>query len=79
MNWQSRAIGQETCASMRPQLLSEIPSTDTPLDLRAANDTRVRGVISVFSGKDTRERLRGERHTQIVTSVADVLRMLRQF
>lgn len=42
---------------------------DTPLDLQAASNAGVRGV-AVLTGVHTAERLRQERHTHIVASVA---------
>jgi phosphonatase-like hydrolase len=50
---------------------------DTPLDLEAANNAGVRGVIGVTSGAATEERLRRERYTHILKSVADLSALLR--
>jgi phosphonatase-like hydrolase len=50
---------------------------DTPLDLQAANNAAVRGVIGVYSGAATQERLRRERFTQILPSVAELPALLR--
>jgi phosphonatase-like hydrolase len=50
---------------------------DTPLDLQAANNAGVRGVIGVTSGAATEERLRRERFTHILSSVADLPALLR--
>jgi len=50
---------------------------DTPLDLEAANNAGVRGVIGVTSGAATEERLRRERFTHILKSVADLPALLR--
>jgi phosphonatase-like hydrolase len=50
---------------------------DTPLDLQAANNAGVRGVIGVTSGAATEERLRRERFTHILPSVADLPALLR--
>jgi phosphonatase-like hydrolase len=45
---------------------------DTPLDLQAGTNAGVRGVIGVLSGASKEERLRPERHTEILGSVADL-------
>jgi phosphonatase-like hydrolase len=50
---------------------------DTPLDLQAGNNSGVRGVIGVTSGAATEERLRRERYTQIIPSVAELPALLR--
>jgi phosphonatase-like hydrolase len=50
---------------------------DTPLDLQAANNAGVRGAIGVTSGAATDERLRRERYTQILPSVAALPALLR--
>jgi phosphonatase-like hydrolase len=50
---------------------------DTPLDLQAANNAGVRGVIGVNSGAATEERLRRERYTHILPSVAALPALLR--
>ena len=50
---------------------------DTPLDLQAANNAGVRGVIGVTSGAATEDRLRRERYTHILKSVADLPALLR--
>ena len=50
---------------------------DTPLDLQAANNAGVRGAIGVTSGAATEERLRRERYTQILPSVAALPALLR--
>src|SRR6185295_18952812 len=43
---------------------------DTPLDLQAASNAGVRGVIGVYSGAATKERLEREPHTHILASIA---------
>jgi phosphonatase-like hydrolase len=43
---------------------------DTPLDLRAASNAGVRGVVGVLSGAGTAEQLRREPHTHLLSSVA---------
>jgi phosphonatase-like hydrolase len=43
---------------------------DTPLDLRAASNAGLRGVVGVLSGAGTAEQLRREPHTHILSSVA---------
>jgi phosphonatase-like hydrolase len=50
---------------------------DTPLDLQAASNAGVRGVIGVSSGAATAERLSREPHTQILGSVAELPALLR--
>ena len=50
---------------------------DTPLDLQAANNAALRGVIGVYSGAATEERLRHETYTHILPSVADLPALLR--
>jgi phosphonatase-like hydrolase len=50
---------------------------DTPLDLRAANNAGVRGIVGVTSGAASEERLRRERYTHILPSVADLPALLR--
>jgi phosphonatase-like hydrolase len=50
---------------------------DTPLDLQAANNAAARGVIGVTSGAATEERLRRERYTHILPSVAELPALLR--
>ena len=50
---------------------------DTPLDLQAANNAGVRGVIGVYSGAATEERLRRERYTHILPSVAELPALIR--
>jgi len=50
---------------------------DTPLDLQAGANAGVRGVIGVLSGVSNAERLRHEKHTQILPSVAELPALLR--
>jgi len=50
---------------------------DTPLDLQAATNAGLRGVIGVTSGAATAERLQQERHTHILPSVADLPGLLK--
>jgi phosphonatase-like hydrolase len=49
---------------------------DTPLDLQAASNAGLRGMVGVLSGAGTAEQLRREPHTQIVASVADLPALL---
>lgn len=49
---------------------------DTPLDLRAAANAGVRGMVGVLSGASTRERLESEPHTEILKSVAELPRVI---
>ena len=50
---------------------------DTPLDLQAASNAGVRGIVGVSSGAATAERLSREPHTQILKSVAELPEFLR--
>jgi phosphonatase-like hydrolase len=50
---------------------------DTPLDLQAASNAGVRGVVGVLSGAGKAEQLRREPHTDIIASVADLPALLR--
>ena len=50
---------------------------DTPLDLQASANAGVRGVMGVLTGAHKEERLRRERHTQILRSVADLPSVLQ--
>ena len=50
---------------------------DTPLDLQAASNAGVRGIVGVSSGAATAERLSREPHTQILKSVAELPDLLR--
>jgi len=50
---------------------------DTPLDLQAAANAGVRGIIGVYSGAATEERLGREPHTQILPSVAGLPALLQ--
>ena len=45
---------------------------DTPLDLQAASNAGVRGMVGVLSGVGTAEQLGREPHTHIIQSVADL-------
>jgi phosphonatase-like hydrolase len=45
---------------------------DTPLDLQAASNAGLRGMVGVLSGVGTEDQLRREPHTQIIKSVADL-------
>lgn len=49
---------------------------DTPLDLQAANNAGVRGMVGVLTGVGTREQLTREPHTAIIQSVADLPTLL---
>jgi phosphonatase-like hydrolase len=49
---------------------------DTPLDLQAASNAGVRGMVGVLSGVGTAEALRREPHTDIIQSVANLPAML---
>jgi phosphonatase-like hydrolase len=49
---------------------------DTALDLQAASNAGLRGMVGVLSGAATEEQLRREPHTQIVASVADLPALL---
>jgi phosphonatase-like hydrolase len=50
---------------------------DTPLDLQAAANAGLRGVVGVTSGAATAERLRQEHHTHILGSVAELPALLK--
>jgi phosphonatase-like hydrolase len=50
---------------------------DTPLDLQAGANAGLRGVIGVYSGAATEERLRKEPYTHILPSVAELPDLLR--
>ncbi len=50
---------------------------DTPLDLQAAHNAGSRGVVGVYSGAATKERLEREPHTHILPSVAQLPKLLR--
>jgi len=64
--------------SARVQNVMEVVAVgDTPLDLQAGNNAGLRGVIGVYSGAATEERLRQERHTHILPSVAELPDLLR--
>ena len=49
---------------------------DTPIDLRAASNAGLRGMVGVLSGAGTDEQLRREPHTDIISSVADLPALL---
>jgi phosphonatase-like hydrolase len=49
---------------------------DTPLDLQAASNAGVQGMVGVLSGVGTREQLSREPHTHIIQSVADLPALL---
>ena len=49
---------------------------DTPLDLQAATNAGLRGVVGVLSGASTAENLRREPHTHILPSVASLPALL---
>jgi phosphoglycolate phosphatase-like HAD superfamily hydrolase len=50
---------------------------DTPLDLQAANNAGLHGMVGVLSGAGTAEQLRREPHTQILPSVASLPALLK--
>jgi phosphonatase-like hydrolase len=59
--------------SARVQNVMEVVAVgDTPLDLQAGSNAGLRGNIGVFSGAASAERLRQERHTHILPSVAEL-------
>jgi len=45
---------------------------DTPLDLQAATNAGVRGVVGVLTGSHGEERLKREPHTHLISSVAEI-------
>lgn len=49
---------------------------DTPLDLQAGSNARVKGVVGVLTGAHSEERLRREPYTHIIPSVAAVPELL---
>ena len=49
---------------------------DTPLDLQAANNGGLRGMVGVLSGAGTEEQLRREPHTHLLASVASLPALL---
>ena len=51
---------------------------DTPLDLQAASNAGVRGMVGVLTGVGTREQLSREPHTDIIQSVADLPALLER-
>jgi len=50
---------------------------DTPLDLQAAKNAGVKGIVGVYSGAATADRLGKEPHTHILPSVADLPELMR--
>jgi len=63
--------------SARVQNVMEVVAVgDTPLDLQAGNNAGMRGVIGVYSGAATEQRLRQEHHTHILPSVAELPELL---
>jgi phosphonatase-like hydrolase len=51
---------------------------DTPLDLQAANNAGVAGAIGVWSGAATQEKLRKEKYSQLLPSVASLPELLKR-
>lgn len=51
---------------------------DTALDLMAGTNAGARGVVGVLSGSQTVEQLGSVEHTHIISSVADLPRLLRE-
>jgi len=51
---------------------------DTPLDLQAANNGGMGAAIGVFSGAATEDRLRKERNSGVLPSVADLPELIRR-
>lgn len=51
---------------------------DTPLDLQAGSNAGVRGVVGVLTGAHSAERLRQERHTHILGSIAELPALLEK-
>ena len=49
---------------------------DTPLDLQAANNAGLRGMVGVLSGASSEEQLRREPHTHLIASVASLPELL---
>ena len=49
---------------------------DTPLDLQAANNAGLRGMVGVLSGAGNEEQLRREPHTHLIASVASLPALL---
>jgi len=45
---------------------------DTPLDLQSGSNAGLAGVVGVLSGTHDRESLRGQPHTHIINSIADL-------
>ena len=51
---------------------------DTPLDLQAANNGGMGAAIGVYSGAATEERLRKERNSGVLPSVAELPGLIRK-
>ena len=51
---------------------------DTPLDLQAANNAGLGASIGVFSGAATEDRLRKERNSAVLPSVAELPDLIRR-
>lgn len=51
---------------------------DTPLDLQAGSNARVRGVVGVLTGAHDRESLQREPHTHIIGSVAELPQLIER-
>jgi len=51
-------------------LASVVNVGDTPLDLQAGTNAKVKATVGVLTGKHPRERLEREPHTELLTSVA---------
>jgi phosphoglycolate phosphatase-like HAD superfamily hydrolase len=49
---------------------------DTPLDLQAASNAGLHGIVGVLSGAGTEEQLRREPHTHLIPSVAGLPALL---
>jgi phosphonatase-like hydrolase len=52
---------------------------DTPLDLQAGANAGVRGIVGVLSGVHNAERLEQEPHTHILSSVAELPAVIREY
>lgn len=64
--------------SARVERVAEVVAVgDTPLDLQAASNAGLGGVIGVLTGAGTAEQLRREPHTDIVPSVANLPALLQ--
>jgi phosphonatase-like hydrolase len=51
---------------------------DTPLDLQAANNAGLRGAIGVWSGAATQEKMRQQKYSQLLPSVASLPELLEK-